>query len=184
MTAAFVFDLDGTLFDSSNANLASYIEAFKQNGLVLNQAKYISCFGLRFQEMMDQLAPETDDATRAAIKKDKATIYKNNIDLVKPNAGLLALVEELSKSHKTALVSTASKINIENLLGHFLPDKKLFDVVIVGEDVTRGKPDSEAYDLAFEKLGVDAFDCVIFEDSNVGIEAALKTGAKVVKVRI
>lgn len=57
-----------------------------------------------------------------------------------------------------------------------------FDVSVVGDDVTRGKPHPEPYLLAAEKLGVDISRCLAIEDSPTGVASALAAGATVLAV--
>ena len=57
-----------------------------------------------------------------------------------------------------------------------------FDVLVVGDDVTRGKPHPDPYLLAAERLGVDAADCLAVEDSPTGVASALAAGCTVLAV--
>ncbi len=184
MISSFIFDLDGTLFDSSEANVAAYSQAFKAAGVEFNENKYRQLFGLRFSEMIDAIAPGTNDEVKAKIKTAKAESYKANLALVKPNNGLIKLLEAVSPGFSTALVTTASKTNVTNLLKHFNIAEDLFKVIITGEDVTNGKPDPECYLKTIEALAVKPEDCCVFEDSPVGIEAARKAGIEVIKIAL
>lgn len=186
MISCLIFDLDGTLVDSSAANVKSYSQVFSDVGLEFPAEKYRSSFGLRFPEMMDHIAPGSDAEQRAKIKTLKAKYYVENINLVRLNDSLLELIKDVKakSSHKTALVTTASRQNVDNLLSHFSINKDLFNVIIVGEDVVNGKPEPECYIKAIEFLKVKPEECIVFEDSQVGHEAAIKAGAKVVKVNI
>ena len=58
-----------------------------------------------------------------------------------------------------------------------------FEVVVSGEDVSRGKPDPEAYLRAAELLGVAPADCVAIEDSPAGITSAHRAGARTIAVK-
>ena len=183
MIACLIFDLDGTLVDSSQANVKSYGQAFNELGLVFDAQKYESLFGLRFPEIMDRIAPDTSASQRDDIKKLKAKYYKQNLGLIQLNADLVELARAAKSHYKIALVTTASKANVRTLLEHFELDG-LFDKVIVGEDVKHGKPNPECYLLAARSFGFEPQDCLVFEDSQVGMEAARAAGAKAVKVAI
>jgi beta-phosphoglucomutase len=184
MTNYFLFDLDGTLFDTTEANIAAYSQAFQQVGLVFDETHYRQLFGLRFLEMMQQLAPEVDEATRNKVKALKSRFYKDNLDLVRPNHGLLALLQTISEDYKTALVTTASRSNVENLLTHFNVPQPLFDVIITGEDVAHGKPHPECYQLAADALQANPAECIVFEDSDIGVAAATAAGIKVIRINL
>ena len=56
---------------------------------------------------------------------------------------------------------------------------KLFDYIITGDDIKNSKPDPEGFNKAIEYFEANPSDVVIFEDSDVGVEAARKTGATV-----
>lgn len=184
MVSCYIFDLDGTLFDTSEANVAAYSQAFKAVNLQFNADGYRQIFGLRFEEMMETLAPHTDPATRQQIKDYKAKFYQQNLDLVLPNHGLLSLLEGAQNKYKTALVTTARRQNVENLLAHFQVSADLFNLIITGEEVKHGKPDPECYNTAIARLGVKPHDCIIFEDSTVGIAAGQAAGCHVIKIVI
>jgi beta-phosphoglucomutase len=182
MISDLIFDFDGTLFDTLEANVVSYSQTFKKLGLEFDTDKYRKAFGLRFHEMIEQLAPGLDKELHTKIKDFKTEFYKKNIDLIVPHYDLLEFIEHSREHYKTALATTASKKNVDNILNHFLPNKNIFHTIITGEDVSKGKPNPQCYLLTFKALGVKASECLIFEDSDVGIQAARASGAKVVRV--
>ncbi len=184
MINSLIFDLDGTLFDSSEANIVSYDKAFSDCGLQLNKKLYIENFGLRYSDMIDKIHPNLDSAVKGMIKVLKSKYYKENLSLVKPNMGLITLLTSLGDNYRSALVTTASRENVQNLLSFNNIESGIFNIIITGEDVSNGKPDPECYLTAFSKLGVNAKECCIFEDSVIGIEAAEASGANVIKVKI
>jgi HAD superfamily hydrolase (TIGR01509 family) len=57
-----------------------------------------------------------------------------------------------------------------------------FDTIVAAEDYTHGKPAPDAFLLAAERLGVAPADCLVFEDTDLGIEAATAAGMASVKV--
>lgn len=80
--------------------------------------------------------------------------------------------------YKIALVTTASKKNTMEIL-NYTKKANLFDRVITSEDIINPKPDPEGFNLAIKEFEVKPEDIVIFEDSEVGIQAAKKTGASI-----
>ena len=81
-----------------------------------------------------------------------------------------------------AITSSSVRSSIETILRRF-ELRDLFAVIVDGREVSRGKPDPEAYLLTAKKLGVGAGDCVVFEDSAVGVAAAKAAGMVCVAVR-
>lgn len=184
MIKAFIFDLDGTLFDSTEANVRAYTKSFEAVGLTFDENKYRELFGLRYSEMIAAIAPSITPQQADEIRKLKPAFYKEAFDYIIPNTGLLALLHTVHATHKTALATTASHENVYNLLGHFSLATTSFDVIITGEQVKSGKPDPECYLNAISSLEVDAQECCVFEDSDVGVQAAVLSGAQVVRVRM
>ena len=58
----------------------------------------------------------------------------------------------------------------------------LFDVIITGNDIIKGKPDPQVFFMAAEKMAVEAKECVVFEDAVLGVEAAKRAGMKCVGI--
>ena len=59
---------------------------------------------------------------------------------------------------------------------------EFFSVIVSANDVNRGKPDPEIFLLAAKRLGVNPGECLVFEDSLVGVEGARNAGMKVVAI--
>ena len=181
---AYITDLDGTLCDTRMANIVSYEQAFRDAGLDFSRNKYEESFGLRYDEMIALLAPSATDEQKTTIKYQKQMHYANNLDLIKINDGLVLLLNEARNSNKKlGLATTAQSANALAVLRHFSLDT-LFDEMIFGEEVNNGKPNPECYNIIISKLEVQPDECLVFEDSDIGVEAALAAGAKVLKVSL
>jgi HAD superfamily hydrolase (TIGR01509 family) len=179
--SAIITDFDGTLVDTFEANFRAYDLVFKRHGLSISREQYMACFGLRFDAFMRQMGIDDDDL-KASIKKDKAQVYPQCFDSLLPNTTLIAFVRKMKLSGvKTAIASTAQKENLMNVLSHLhLTD--LFDEIIAGTSVRKGKPDPEIYLKAMDILGVHPEETLIFEDTEVGLQAAESSGASYVRI--
>jgi len=80
------------------------------------------------------------------------------------------------------IASSGSREAIRRILARVGMDR-FFGVVVAGEDVTNGKPDPEPYQVAAYRLGVRPDECLVFEDSAVGVRSAKSAGCRVVGVR-
>jgi beta-phosphoglucomutase len=181
---AYITDLDGTLCDTKAANTVSYEQAFHDAGLSFSRSLYEESFGLRFDEMLKILAPDVTDEQSSYVKKQKQKHYTENLDLVELNEGLLRILKDAKESGcKVGLATTAQSANALAVLDYFSLHN-FFDETIFGEDVHRGKPDPECYNAIIKKLSVQPGECIIFEDTEFGMDAAKASGAIALKVII
>jgi HAD superfamily hydrolase (TIGR01509 family) len=95
--------------------------------------------------------------------------------------GALELLRSLNEAGvPCALVSASYRVLLEAALTQLPPGS--FQATVAGDEVTRGKPDPEPYETACRKLGVDARDCVVIEDSVTGAASGNATDALVLAV--
>lgn len=177
-----ITDFDGTLVDTFQANYYAYKKAFKNNGLSeLTEGTYKECFGLRFEAFMDKIGI-TNNIIRENIKDDKMEAYPSFFDMLKPNEILISFIKAFKKAGgKTAMASTARKENLMKVV-EYLQLKDVFDVILSGKDVSRGKPDPEIYNKVLEITNIDAANALVFEDSEIGIKAAEAAGISYIKI--
>jgi beta-phosphoglucomutase len=181
MIKGLLFDLDGTLVNTKEANYLSYKEAYMTIGINLSRVDYSKVFGLRFDDMVEGVSPGLGDALRKKLRENKSIFYKKNLDMTILNPVLTAIIKNDTNFTKKALITTASKKNaLEVLKFHNLDS--LFDICIFGEDVLLGKPDPECYNLGIKSLGLSPNECLIFEDTLIGACAGKKAGASVVNI--
>lgn len=167
-----ITDFDGTLVDTFEANYRAYRESFARVGIGLSETKYRECFGLRFDRFMDAMGI-TDMDTRALIKNLKGDCYPKYFDSLKVNYTLLSLLRNFRASGgMTAIASTAREKNLRNALRHIGAESN-FNLILAGEDVTSGKPNPEIYNTVLKRMCCLPEEALIFEDSQVGFEAAI-----------
>lgn len=181
MLQAIITDFDGTLVDTFEANLLAYQEAFAKEGIRLTQECYRECFGYRFDSFMTAMGI-VDDQVAGRIKQYKKEYYTKYFHLLRINEPLVRLIESFkAMGGKTAIASTARKENLMNAVSH-LGIAHHFDLIFAGVDVGKGKPDPEIYLQSMSALGVTPDETLIFEDSDTGIEAAIASGARYIRV--
>ncbi|SJZ38203.1 haloacid dehalogenase superfamily, subfamily IA, variant 3 with third motif having DD or ED/haloacid dehalogenase superfamily, subfamily IA, variant 1 with third motif having Dx(3-4)D or Dx(3-4)E [Anaerorhabdus furcosa] len=96
------------------------------------------------------------------------------------NEGIRALIQYLkSKNMKIGLASSSTKETISKVLDT-IELKSYFDVIVSGEDFVESKPNPEIYQDTLKKLGLNQGNCIVIEDSTVGIQAAKNAGLFVI----
>lgn len=169
-------DLDGTLFDTVTANYLAYQEAMRPFGFNIDR-EYFSkhCNGRHYREFIPEIIGCNDDKILHEIHTAKKNSYEKYIEYVKINQPLMSLLNMCRDECNIALVTTASRRNTEDILKAFGLEK-YFDLVMTREDITHNKPSPEGYIKAMEFFRASPEECLIFEDSPVGMEAARRSG--------
>ena len=181
MIKAIICDFDGTLADTFAANYHAYQKAFGEQGLTLTEETYRAAFGLRYDDFM-RLMDIQDPHIAQAIRERKKEIYPQYFQYLRPNKKLLDLVRTCHNSGiKTAIASTARKENLQHVI-IYLGIEKDFDLIQSGNDVRHGKPDPEIYLHVMDSLQVRPEETLIFEDTEIGIQAAQASGAQCIQV--
>lgn len=181
MIKALITDFDGTLIDTFEANFAAYTIAFTRYGLNLSKEQYRHCFGLRFDAFMDKMDINNPEL-RNKIKKEKARVYPSCFEYLTPNKVLIDFILKAKASGiKTSIASTAQRGNLMNVL-EYINLLDTFDLIVAGDAVKEGKPNPEIYLTSMSKLRVLPEETLIFEDSEVGIQAAKASNAKCIPV--
>ena len=181
MIKAIITDFDGTLVDTFEANLRAYQKAFGVVNMTLTDEKYRECFGYRFERFMMATGVH-DEAKANKIREAKKEYYPQFFDFLKPNKALIGLIESFhAMGGKTAIASTARRENLMNVV-NYIGIGEYFDLIFAGVDVKQGKPSPEIYLKAIEALKVKPEETLIFEDSQVGIEAARLAGTYLLTV--
>lgn len=173
-----IFDMDGTLFDTRQANYLAYKKALNNFGFDVSKEYYFDfCNGKYYLDFLPKLVGENLDYVKN-VHSQKQKIYEQFLGEVRPNTHLLCIIEYIRGIYKTSLVTSASRKNVEMLLD-FFSVREFFDLIITSEDVDKKKPDPEGFLLAMRTIGASQKETMIFEDSPEGIAAAKKVGGQV-----
>ena len=176
-----IFDLDGTLFNTDEVNYHAYADAFGKYGVTLDHDYYVNeCNGRHYKTFAPIILGGNLEHMED-IHELKKTKYSEYLKYAKINSLLFDVIRSIKDTYKIAIVTTASEKNVEDILS-FFEVRDLFDLLITQEDISLPKPDPEGFFIAMEYYGVDSSRCIIYEDSDVGIQAARKTGASVLRV--
>lgn len=175
-----LFDLDGTLFNTTDVNYFSYKKALEMYGVLLDKKYFLSkCIGRHYMEFLPILMGSAEHAEDVHCIKKK--IYSSNLNMAKMNRHLFQIIEGIRDKYYIAVVTTASKMNTIEILEYF-ECMYLFDYIVTQEDVCKRKPDPQGFVMAMNHFGIDAEHTIIFEDSDIGVKAARAVGAAVIIV--
>ncbi len=180
--AAYLFDMDGTLVNSEMLKGEALSKACSIFGGIANVDSYKAVMGESWEKVTAHffsVAQIKPDAER--FDREFRQIYQELlVRELKLNSNAFYLLTILKKQgKKLGLVSSASGWMVELIL-ELTQLKGIFDIVLTKEQVTKHKPNPEAYLIALEKLGFPASNVLVFEDSFAGVTAAHKADCDVV----
>jgi len=184
MMKGAIFDMDGLLLDTERVYQENWLETAKQYGQTPYPEFPIAVSGTTGEEQRQIIRRYYPEVDTLAFQEECITrVYRLLGEHCAPEKpGARALLEYF-RNHgvKTALASSSTRERIlDNLRQTDMED--LFDAIVGGEEVERGKPEPEIFLLAAKKLGCPPGECYVFEDSLNGVRAGMAAGCKTVMV--
>jgi beta-phosphoglucomutase len=179
---AFLFDLNGTMIDDMSYHIHAWHRIFNQLGhpVSLERAK-VECYG-KNQEVLERVFPARfNDEEKERMGLEKEIQYQKEYrPYLKLIDGLPAFLEEsYSSGIKMGIGSAAIMFNVDFVL-EGLAIRHYFDAIVSADDVAISKPDPETFIKCAAALQVSPGNCIVFEDSPKGVEAAANAGMHVV----
>jgi HAD superfamily hydrolase (TIGR01509 family) len=181
----YIFDCDGTLADSMVVHHRAWLAALAAHGATFDfdWELFTSRAGMTLpntvRELNAQFGLALDPEGVATSQRQE---YERFLPTVQPIADVVALARRVSASRPVSVASGGEKQIVRQTL-ELIGLGQTFPVVVTAEDVTHGKPAPDMFLLAAERMGVPAAECVVFEDSVLGLEAAKRAGMATVLVR-
>ncbi|GAA3532738.1 HAD-IA family hydrolase [Zobellella aerophila] len=172
---ALIFDLDGTLVDTTAIVNQTWSRWCERHGISLASVLSI-CHGIPSREVIAALAPHLDIAAEVRWLEQAEMAAVSGVREIPGARELLCSLDERDWAICT---SGTLPVSIPKLDTSILP---LPRIRVTAERVSRGKPHPEPYLLAARLLGRAPQECVVFEDASAGIAAALAAGCRVVVI--
>lgn len=182
---ALLFDWDGTLVDSQDANYRAMSHALSIAGIRLEREWFDARTGISSAEMIGLLARELGVTLPLLVDElvgRRDARFLEEAASIRPHAAVLEVVEGARGSTRMAIASGGSREVIIGTLRH-LPFRDSFDAVVTRDDVERGKPAPDIFLSAAAALNANPARCVVYEDSDDGISAARAAGMRFIDVR-
>lgn len=185
MTGAVLWDLDGTLVDSSGYHWQSWRDTLAAEGVSLTYEQFLASFGQKNDRILrgwlGEAAP-TERIQRIGDAKEAEYRRLAREGGLSALPGAAAWVTRLHRDGwRQAIASSAPRLNVEVMLGALALDG-FFDAIVSAEDVTAGKPDPQVFQAAARRLHAEPHQSIVVEDAAVGVEAARRAGMRSIGV--
>lgn len=175
---AFLFDLNGTMVDDMDYHIGAWKDIFNSLGLPITwEEMKRECYG-KNSEVIERLMPgRFSEEEKNKMGWDKEMAYQKNF---KPQLKLLPgldlfLAKTNQQGIRMAIGSAAIRSNIDFVVDN-LQLNNYFEILISADDVALSKPDPETWIRCMEALQLQPSECLVFEDSPKGVEAAARAG--------
>jgi sugar-phosphatase len=173
---AVLFDMDGTLVDSSTCVESTWRMWAAKHGVDIDALLSIS-HGRQNHETIRLIAPHLETPEEIAfLVQTEEDCHEGIVEV----GGARALLDSMGAAAPWAVVTSAWRTLAEKRLR--LAGLPIPGVLITSDDISHSKPHPEGYLLAAERVGVAPADCLVIEDAHAGIEAARAAGMRVIGI--
>jgi beta-phosphoglucomutase family hydrolase len=179
---AYLFDCDGTIVDSMPLHYVAWKKALSEWGCEFDEQVFYAWGGMPVAEIIETLNKQQGLAMPVAeVAVRKEDLY---YEILHELQAVPEVLEHINESHgkiRFAVVSGGTRESVTKSL-EALGILDRFETLVCAGDYTKSKPDPEPFLLAAERLGVAPKDCLVFEDTEMGIQSATAAGMASVKV--
>ena len=179
---AYLFDCDGTVVDSMPLHYLAWKQALGEWHCDFSEEVFYAWGGLPVAEVISRLNVEHGlKMPVAAVEVRKENLYYDNISRLQVVPEVVEHIEAMYGKIPFAVVSGSTRESVVKSLEVVgLLDK--FETLVCAGDYAKSKPDPEPFLLAASRLAVAPAACLVFEDTDMGIQAATAAGMASVKV--
>ena len=178
-----IFDCDGTLADTMPLHYHAWVTTLEPLGVQFAERLFYDLAGVPTVDIVrilnDRFGHSMDPEQ---VAHDKEVCYEELLPQAQPVPRVVELVREYRGRYPMAVASGGLRRLVMKTVDA-LGIEDCFDAFCTAEDVKRGKPEPDLFLLAATRIGVPAVECIVFEDSDLGLEAARRAGMQGVDIR-
>jgi len=171
---AILFDMDGTLVDSTSAVKRIWDRWARKHGLSFSQFEH-RMHGRRAIDTMTEMSPPGVDPEQEVLLLDEEELNDTEGTVAIPGAS--ELIASLPRGSWALVTSARPPLALARMSAAGL---SMPEIVVTSTDVAQGKPHPDCYQLALERLGISAESAVVFEDAPAGLAAGRAAGCRTI----
>lgn len=181
MSAAAIFDIDGTLVDSNYQHALAWFRAFRQNDVIVPVWRIHRAIGMGGDQLVAALAGNDVEAEKGDdVRSAEKPLFMDMIEEVEPFDGAPELLAELADDGRTVVLASSAKADEAEHYVDLLDARDRVKAWTTSADVEGTKPEPDLVEAALEKAGTR--DAVMIGDSVWDVEAAKRAGIPTIGV--
>lgn len=177
-----IFDMDGTIADSEKIAQRVTIDYFKSKGITINKREQKDVFGLNWKDLVREILKrngmEYSQSLKDTLKERYVRTMRKEVEAIPGAHNMLGL---LKKKIPLALATNSRYREVEIICAK-LDFDKYFNLKLARDHVKNAKPDPEIYLKAADNFNTEPEECIVFEDSVIGIKAAKAAGMSCIAI--
>jgi HAD superfamily hydrolase (TIGR01509 family) len=180
---ALIFDCDGTLTDSMPLHYIAWHKVMTRHGVQFPEQRFYQLGGMPTDRIVALLAAEHGlviDAPKVALEKEEA--FLETLSDLRPIEWVVEVARQ-QRGHKQLAVASGGFRQVITAQLRQIGCIEWFQTIVTAEDTPRHKPEPDVFLEAASRLGVAPARCCVYEDADLGIEAACRAGMDYVDVR-
>jgi HAD superfamily hydrolase (TIGR01509 family) len=182
LAKGLIFDVDGTICDTMPIHYIAWHQTAAEYGIEFTPELFVEVTGIpalqTSQYLKERFNLDFDEVEFTRIKEER---YEQNMDKAKPIEPVIKIIRENKGKLPMACGTGGSQYLAWKTL-EIAGVKDCFEYVVAAEDVIHHKPFPDTFLKAAELIGVQPFDCEVFEDGQLGLQAAASAGMMFVDV--
>ena len=178
---AVIFDRDGIIINSESINIDAVERAFQKYGIQISEddkrfiiGKHPNDYGNYFLNKYDYPVKELFKIQKKFYYEmiESAPVFEETIKLIKRLKEQNISLALTTSSDRESTLNILKKNNLDNI----------FDVIVTFDECSKRKPEPEPYQITARKLDIDPNECIVIEDSSIGVESAKYAGMKCIAI--
>ncbi len=180
---ALIFDMDGTIVNNIPYHTKAWLQFLsKYNIHITEEELHPKIFGVS-DEIMPRFFGDIPGEKNKALGDEKEELYRGLYkEIIEAQPGIIQLLKIAKKQNISTALATMSDVKNVSFIVDTLGIRSSFDLIAGAEQIKRGKPHPEIYQLVLSTLKINPGEAVVFEDSQGGVQSAKAAGIDVIGV--
>lgn len=183
LSDGLIFDCDGTLADTMPFHFIAWQSTFDRHGIDFSEDRFYAMAGQPTANIIRTLLAEHGiEGDANAIAAEKESAFLENLDEVQPVKPIVEIAQQYRSTHRMG-VGSGSNLDVVIKILNQIGLAEFFDCVVGSEDTSRHKPEPDVFLEVARRIEIDPLKCCVFEDADLGVEAAKRAGMACFDIR-